>query len=154
MCLSYTKRNKEKYGIDAYKHISELLDEIKTLHKQDWQKHPTPCGDHEQSWKGFKGNALEKLILYILNDSVETLGLKIISGKCFEKTKSENLSTELKYVKKNLAIDFGEYGFHVPDVDLVIYDPKSFRVISVVSSKTTLRERIAQTAYWNLKIMN
>ena len=152
--LKLYEKKKEKYGRDTYKHISELLREIKKLHKQDWQKNPTPGGDHEQSWKGFKGNALEKLILHILNDSVEGLGLKIISGKSFEKTKPENLSTELKHVKKNLAIDFGEYGFHVPDVDLVIYDPKSFRIISVVSSKTTLRERIAQTAYWNLKFKN
>jgi len=138
---------KEKYGLQAYRHISNVLKEAKEQHKKDFTG-----DDHEQSWKGFKGNALESLILYIVNDEVESLGLKIVKGKKFERTKPENLSTELKYVKKNLSIDFGEYGFHIPDVDLVVYHPKTHRVIAVLSSKVTLRERIAQTAYWNLKI--
>ena len=82
------------------------------------------------------------------------MGLKIVKGKKVERTKPENLSTELKHVKKNLSIDFGKFGFHTPDVDLVIYDPKTYKVIAVLSSKVTLRERITQTAYWNLKMKN
>lgn len=146
------ENKKEKYGSQAYRHISDLLREAKVTHKKDWVKNPTPNRDHEQSWKGFKGNALENLILYILTDAVEKLGLKIVKGKKFEKTKPENLSTELQHIKKNLSIDFGEFGFHIPDVDLVIYDPQTYKVVAVLSSKTTLRERIAQTAYWNIKI--
>jgi len=34
---------KEKtFGIDAYKHVSELLIEAKNIHKQNWLKNPTP----------------------------------------------------------------------------------------------------------------
>jgi type II restriction enzyme len=145
---------KKKFGIETYKHISELLRKAKEIHKNDWEKHPTAKNDHEQSWKGFKGNALERLILHIIEDAVQSLGLKIVSGKKFEKTKPENLPLELKRVKKNLAIDYGEFGFHLPDVDLVIYNPKDYEVLAVLSSKSTLRERIAQTGYWNLKIKN
>ncbi|OGJ15872.1 DNA modification methylase [Candidatus Pacearchaeota archaeon RBG_13_36_9] len=148
------EEKKKKYGVDTYKHISELLEEAKILHKKDWEKHPTKKKDHEQSWKGFKGSALERLILYVLEDAVQSLGLKIISGKKFERTYPKNLSLELKQVKKNLAIDYGKFGFHLPDVDLVIYNPKDFNVLAVLSSKSTLRERIAQTGYWNLKIKN
>ena len=148
------EEKKKKYGKNTYKQISNLLKEAKIIHKQDFDKNPTPKNDHEQSWKGFKGNALESLILYILKDTVESIGLKIVKGKKFERTKPENLPSELKHVKKNLSIDFGEYGFHLPDVDLVIYDPKNFNIISVLSSKSTLRERIAQTGYWNYKIKN
>jgi len=140
---------KAQYGPEAYRYISNVLMEAKEQHKKDFQG-----VDHEQSWKGFKGNALEGLILYIINDEITIMGLKIVKGKKFERTKPENLSTELKHVKKNLSIDFGKFGFHTPDVDLVIYDPKTYKVIAVLSSKVTLRERITQTAYWNLKMKN
>jgi len=140
---------KAQYGTEAYRYISNVLMEAKEQHKKDFQG-----VDHEQSWKGFKGNALEGLILYIINDEITIMGLKIVKGKKFERTKPENLSTELKHVKKNLSIDFGKFGFHTPDVDLVIYDPQTYKVIAVLSSKVTLRERITQTAYWNLKMKN
>jgi len=37
-------------------------------------------------------------------------------------------------------------------VDLVIYDPQNCEVIAILSSKITLRERIAQTGYWKIKL--
>lgn len=40
----------------------------------------------------------------------------------------------------------------LPDVDLVIYKPTTCNIIGVISCKITLRERIAQTAYWKLKL--
>jgi type II restriction enzyme len=49
-------------------------------------------------------------------------------------------------------IDYGEFGSHLPDVDLIIYQPKSCKVLAVISSKITLRERIAQTGYWKIKL--
>ena len=55
-------------------------------------------------------------------------------------------------VKRNLAIDYGEFGLHLPDVDIIIYNPQNHKVIAVISSKVTLRERIAQTGYWKLKL--
>lgn len=140
---------KAQHGPQAYRYISQVLLEAKELHKRDFQG-----VDHEQSWKGFKGNALEGLLLYLISDEVERMGLRIVKGKKFERTKPENLSTELKHVKKNLSVDFGRFGFHIPDVDLVVYDPRTSKVIAVLSSKVTLRERITQTAYWNLKMKN
>ena len=140
---------KAKYGAAAYRYVSNVLKEAKKQHEQEFQGL-----DHEQSWKGFKGNALEGLVLYIMNDEIERMGLKIVKGKKFERTQPENLSTELKNVKRNLSVDFGKFGFHTPDVDLVIYNPKTYKVIAVLSSKVTLRERITQTAYWKLKLKN
>ena len=142
---------KKKYGKEAYKHISELLIEAKTIHKGDWEKNPTKGRDHEQSWRAFKGKNLQKLILYIIVSSVEDLGLKAIDGDKIERT--QNLPFELDKVKRNLLINYGEYGCHLPDVDIIIYDPKSLNVICVISSKVTLRERIAQTGYWKLKLL-
>lgn len=144
-------KKREQLGADAYKHISELLKEAKGLHKQDWLMHPTPSGDHEQSWRAFKGKNLEKLVQYIITKEVEELGLRVVNGNRLER--STNLSMELSQVKRNLAIDYGEFGLHLPDVDIIIYDPKSYKVLAAISSKVTLRERIAQTGYWKLKLL-
>lgn len=79
--------------------------------------------DHEQSWRAFKGKNLEKLIEYIIVEEIQRLGLKVINGSSLEKTESKNLSEELSRVKRNLLIDYGEYGCHLSDVDLIIYKP-------------------------------
>ena len=143
---------KEKFGAEAYRHISDLLSEAKELHRRDFLRHPTPLGDHEQSWRSFKGKNLEKLIAYIIRDEVQSLGLKLINGNTLDRTKTENLSRELSTVKRNLLVDYGEFGAHMPDLDIIIYEPKTCKVIAGISSKVTLRERIAQTGYWKIKL--
>ena len=80
------------------------------------------------------------------------MGLKIVEGNTLERKNSNNLSEELNRVKRNLLIDYGEFGSHLPDVDIIIYEPKTREVIAVLSSKVTLRERIAQTGYWKIKL--
>jgi type II restriction enzyme len=143
---------KKRYGFDAYRHVSELLREGKELHRTDFLKNPTPMGDHEQSWRSFKGKNLEKLIAYVIKDEVESLGLKLINGNTLELTKSENLSKELSTVKRNLLVDYGEFGAHLPDLDIIVYEPETCKIIAGISSKVTLRERIAQTGYWKIKL--
>ena len=140
------------YGAETYQHISDLLSEAKKIHYEDWLKHPTPSGDHEQSWRAFKGKNYEKLVLFIIKKEVESLGLKIVEGNRLERTLSRNLPLELNRLKRNLLIDYGEFGSHLPDVDLIIYEPDSCRIVTVISSKITLRERIAQTGYWKIKL--
>jgi len=142
---------KERYGVDTYKYVSQLLKEAKVFHKKDWLKNPTKGRDHEQSWRAFKGKNLEKLIQYMITEEVENLGLKVVNGNKLER--SVNLPLELSKVKRNLAIDYGEFGLHLPDVDIIIYSPSSYKVLVVISSKVTLRERIAQTGYWKLKLL-
>jgi type II restriction enzyme len=95
---------------------------------------------------------LEKIILHMLKIEVESLGLKIVPGSILERTAAQNLSFELSTVKRNLLVDFGEFGSHLPDVDIIIYFPKTFKILAVISSKVTLRERIAQTGYWKIKL--
>jgi len=127
--------------------ISKILAETKPLHKKSFIG-----SDHEQSWRSFKGKNLEKLIIFIIEEEVKELRLCVVEGNKLERTKEENLSNELSKVKRNLLIDYGEFGYHLPDVDIVIYEPESFRVIAVLSSKVTLRERIAQSGYWKLRL--
>ncbi|MBI4298719.1 MAG: DNA modification methylase [Chloroflexi bacterium] len=144
---------KAEYGKDTYRHVSAILEEAKNVHYQDWLKNPTRGRDHGQSWRAFKGKNLEKLITQIICEDVEELGLKIVQGNTLEKSKS--LSNELSRVQRNLSVRFqveGKALLYLPDIDIIIYEPGSSRVVAVISSKVTLRERIAQTGYWKLKL--
>lgn len=158
--LALYQKKKQKYGEETYRHITELLIEAKKIHKKDFENGETAVRaktegripDHEQSWRAFKGKNLEKLVLHIIKDEIEILGLKIIEGNALERTASSNLPKELNLVKRALLVDYGSFGHHLPDVDLIIYDPNLCAPVAVISSKVTLRERIAQTGYWKIKL--
>ncbi|HEY60129.1 MAG TPA: DNA modification methylase [Anaerolineae bacterium] len=140
---------KAQYGTQAYRHISSVLSEAKEQHRKDFTG-----DDHEQSWRAFKGKNLEKLIIYIIKDEVKSLGLGILNGNKLERTKEKNLAEEFARVKRNLLVDYGEFGYHLPDVDIIIYKPETGEIVAVLSSKVTLRERIAQTGYWKMKLQS
>ena len=129
-----------------------MFEEAKQIHHKDWLKHPTAMNDHEQSWRAWKGKNLEKIIFHMLKTEISSLGLRIVEGNKLERTSGQNLPKDLSQVKRNLLVDFGEFGSYLPDVDLVVYEPKTLRVLAVISSKVTLRERIAQTGYWKIKL--
>ena len=150
--INLYERKRQEFGAESYRHISDLLKEAKELHRKDFIKKPTAQGDHEQSWRAFKGKNLEKLVAYIIRGEIENLGLKIVNGNNLERTSSDKLSKELSAVKRNLLVDYGELGAHLPDLDIIIYDPRTYKVIAGISSKVTLRERIAQTGYWKIKL--
>ena len=141
---------KKIYKDNTYRHISEILKNAKENHRQEALKNGIV--DTEQSWRAFKGKNLEKMIEYIISDEVKKIGLSIINGNKLERKKNFEDKT-LDLLKRNLCVDYGEYGLHLPDVDIIIYDEKTIKIISVLSIKVTLRERIAQTGYWKLKLM-
>jgi type II restriction enzyme len=141
------EEKKAKHGAQAYRHVSNVLKEAKEQHEQEFEGI-----DHEQSWRAFKGKNLEKLIEYIIMDEVRALGLEVVNGNTLERTNANNLPKELSLVKRNLWVDFSEFGPYLPDVDLVIYGPETGEIVAVLSSKVTLRERIAQTGYWKIKL--
>jgi len=115
-------KKREQYRNETYKYISELLKEAKEIHKKDWLKNPTQGGDHEQSWRAFKGKNMEKLVQFIITEEV---GLKVVNGNRLERAR--NLPMELSHVKRNLAVDYGEFGLHLPDVDIIIYHPQTYK---------------------------
>ncbi|MDE0086346.1 MAG: BsaWI family type II restriction enzyme [Candidatus Poribacteria bacterium] len=143
---------KKRRGEEAYKYMHELLDEAKEL-RYAYLTANHPKKDKGQSWRSFKGKHFQKLIQYIITDSIEILGFKVVNGDKLENTNTQNLSQELRQVKENLVIYYGEFGVRLPDADIVIYNPEDSHVIAIVSSKTSLRERIAQTSYWKFKLL-
>ncbi|MCX7997983.1 MAG: hypothetical protein N3A69_03395 [Leptospiraceae bacterium] len=52
------------------------------------------------------------------------MGLEVINGNSLERTGGENLPEILGKIKRNLLVDYGKFGSHLPDVDILIYDPK------------------------------
>ena len=143
-------QRKSQVGKEVYKQISQLLEEAKEIHRQDWERNPSKGGDFGQSWRPVKGKCLESIIEYIITEEVKALGLSVVNGNNLEG--AQNLSQELGHVKRNVLIDYGEFGCHLPDVDIIVYHPDTWEVLAVISSKVTLRERIAQTGYWKLKL--
>ena len=141
------KRKKKDQGISAealldifierfspeYKHIPAFLIEADKEHTRH-----LPAGKNKsQSWNSVKGATLELVIEHILRQQLEKFNLDLIKvGKSHEK----------------INIDFGDYGSHLPDVDLVVYQRSRDRILAILSIKTSLRERIAQTAYWRMKL--
>lgn len=147
---------KKQYGDKAYLHVSGIFDEAREKHKQEYLVSPRAqkaraqgrVPDAEQSWKPFKGANFEKLILYIIRQKIESLNLKCIPGDSLSR---KDLPIELSRVYRNLAVRYGPFSL-LPDADLVIYKPATCEVVGIISCKITLRERIAQTAYWKLKL--
>ena len=148
---------KKTYEDEAYLHISEIFEEARERYKQEYLVSPKAqklksqgkSPDAEQSWKAFKGKNFEKLIWHVIDEQFRSsLSLRCIPGGWLGRKK---LSKELGKVYRNLVIRYGQWSL-LPDADLVIYEPITCRVLGVISCKITLRERIAQTAYWKLKL--
>ena len=147
---------KRKFRDKAYLHISEIFGEAREKYKQEYLAGPRAqklkakgrSPDAEQSWKPFKGANFEKLILHIIRQEIELLDLKCIPG---DSLRRKNLPSDLNRVHRNLVVRYGSFSI-LPDADLVIYKPVTHEVVGIISCKITLRERIAQTAYWKLKL--
>lgn len=132
-------------GKDAYRYVSEVFEKIEGPYKENYSKR-NPGGSASQSWVKFKGDAFEKLLQYIITESIEKLGLKVVNG-------SELGNDQLKAIKDNVIINYGEFEPRLPDADIIIYNPKNSEVIAILSSKVSLRERITHTGYWKFKFL-
>ncbi len=127
----------------AYENISIHLEELKEEHR----KLLSPEKDFEQSWRGIKGRLLERIVQLIIKEGLEELKLGFASDVEVRDLKE---GAELYSVKEQLEISYSQ-GKLIPDADIIAYDLESYRVLAVISCKATLRERVAQAAYWNLK---
>jgi len=154
--ITMYEQKKKIYGDKAYLHVSEIFEEAREHYRDEYLSSPkaaelraqgkTP--DAGSSWKPFKGANFEKLVLYLIGHEMEPMGLRCIPGG---KLGRKKISPELGKVYRNLLVRYGQWSL-LPDADLVIYEPRTCRIVGIISCKITLRERIAQTAYWKLKL--
>lgn len=111
----------------------------------------------QQSWNSFIGHRFEGVIHAILKGHAKMLrqenrefyGLQVL-------TQGEAERDEI--IMRKLAIKYGDF-LLLPDIDSVIawMDPKrkwESEILAIISCKTSLRERIAQSCYWKLKLLS
>lgn len=134
----------------AYEEVSDILVEAKERFEAD-KLAENPQADLGQAWRAWKGKNFGKLVHYVVSNMIENSGLplKVISGSALER---KRVDKELGKVKRNVVVDFGDYGSFVPDADIVVYSPSDGRVIAIISYKITLREQIDQTGFWKLRL--
>lgn len=136
----------QERGKEVYKYVLKLLQEAQRLRNVSGK-------DKGQSSRSSNGHNFEKLLQHIITEPLEALGLKVVNGNTLGRKADRNLSEELRQVKQNLLIDYGEFEPLLPDADIIIYKPENSQVIAIISSKISLRERIAHTGYWKFKIL-
>ncbi len=137
--------SRKKKEID-HNFIKEIFNEIKEKYKREKRKEGK---DANQSWNSWSGKALQQLIKFIVEDFIFSLNypLGITDDDALRKRK---LSFELDKVRRNIEIFYDRYSI-IPDADIIIFDKSNYKIIAVLSCKASLRERVAQAAYWKLK---
>lgn len=126
--------------------IKGIFDEIKIEYKKEKRKEGK---DANQSWNSWSGKTLQSLIKFIIEDYILSLNYPI--GITDDSSlRNKKLSADLDKVRRNIEIFYDCYSI-IPDADIVLYDKKNFKIIAVLSCKASLRERVAQAAYWKLK---
>lgn len=140
---------KEKSNTLNLNFVKEIFDEIKEVYK----KKAIEIGrDANQSWNSWMGHNFEKLITNIVKDYVVSVDPRIgITSD--DELRSDKLAPILDRVRRNLEIFYKRYSI-LPDADIVIYDKSTSGIIAILSCKSSLRERVAQAAYWKIKLLN
>lgn len=140
-------------GVD----VAQLFEEIaKPIHEKIFLT-AKPGGNLGQSWNSAKGQIFERfahhaIVSMIQDSSAKNLELAF-GNKTGEEGDGSSRIAEQKTARNNIMIDFGDQGQWPPDADLIVYSNyDDIRVEAIISCKTSLRERIAQTAFWRYKL--
>ena len=107
-------------------------------------------GELGSSWCVSRGDTFRERVLHMIAAPIESLGLKVVDSGKLEGSK---LMLQLDAVKRNVVIDYGEFGMQLPDADIVVYNSENSQVIAIISSKISVRESVAQTSYWKSKLL-
>jgi type II restriction enzyme len=155
----------DKIMVSAKEHIDNLINDIesgKINPSKSWNliknfKDQYVTEISEQSWHVYIGNKFQKVIHAIIKGYIKRLKHKGTEYQGLEiLTEGEINKNEI--FQRKMAIRYGEDFYLLPDVDsaLVWYDNNNIwnsEVLAIISCKTSLRERIAQSCYWKLKLL-
>lgn len=136
---------------EAWEEVKKLKDSYITYISQQ-----EPGKDAEQSWHSFIGHKFEEVIDEIIKAYIDNLRRKDpIFRNLIVLNESEVKENDIIFRK--LAVKYDEY-LLLPDTDIVIVnydfeDPWKSEILALLSCKTSLRERLAQSCYWKLKLL-
>jgi type II restriction enzyme len=141
--------DEHKCKSDNYNFVGHIFIDIRRQYEQEAK---SAGKDPNQSWNAWSGKNFQKIIEYAiethLRESQYPLGLTSDANL----TKSV-LPADLERVRTNIEVFYDQYSV-VPDADIILYDRRNGKVIAVLSCKSSLRERIAQAAYWKVKLQS
>lgn len=137
--------------------VAQLFEEVaKPIHEAIFSSE-RPKGNLGQSWNSVKGQLFERFAHYVILSMIRESSAKNLKLAYGNKTGEEDSDTsriaEQKTARNSIKVDFGDQGKWSPDADLIVYSNyDDIRVEAIISCKTSLRERIAQTAFWRYKL--
>lgn len=138
---------KRKRNPNDFNFVSEMFSEIKEKYKHEAMERGK---DPNMAWNSWSGHNLQKLITFIVEDFILSLDENIGITSDDEISKKQ-LSKELDRVRRNVEVFYDKHSV-VPDADIIVYDKNGCSVRMIISCKASLRERVAQAAYWKLKL--
>jgi type II restriction enzyme len=131
-----------KYGrAEIHKYFFEVLDETKEI----FQRNNNDMNG--QKWRNESGSMLEQLVIYFLHEEIRKLGYDITTD---DEINSSDYGI-LEKVWHKIILKYGKYPV-LPDSDIVIYNPNTAEVKAIISCKSSVRERFAQSLYWKVKL--
>ena len=131
-----------RYGqVEIHKYFFEMLDETKGIFQKKYNDM------NGQKWRNESGTMLELLVIHFLHKEIMELGYDITTDDEINSCDSGILEK----VGHNIVLKYGKY-FILPDSDIVIYNPRTSEVKAIISCKSSVRERFAQTLYWKVKL--
>lgn len=140
--LEEKKRNPKDFNF-----VSKMFSEIKEKYKNEAIDRGK---DPNMAWNSWSGHNLQKLITFIVEDFIQSLS-KNVGITNDDELSRKNLNKELDRVRRNVEVFYETYSV-VPDADIIVYDKNDCSVKMIISCKASLRERVAQAAYWKLKL--
>jgi len=141
----YLRKKKNKPS--DFNFVSKMFSEIKGSYKNEAIKRGK---DPNMAWNSWSGHNLQKLITFIVKDFIQGLN-KNIGITSDDELSRKNLNKELDKVRRNVEVFYDTHSV-VPDADIIIYNKNDCSVKMIISCKASLRERVAQAAYWKLKL--
>jgi len=143
--------NRLKKKHTGYNFIGKLFKDVEQQYKQECI---TRGIEHsQQSWNAWSGKNLQKLITELVQEHISNSQFPVAQTSDDE-LKSKNLNEELDLVKRNITVFYSHYSL-LPDADIIVYSKRKkdkCKIICVFSAKASLRERVAQSAYWKIKL--
>jgi type II restriction enzyme len=138
---------RKKSNPSDFNFVSDIFSEIKEKFKEEAISRGK---DPNMAWNSWSGHNLQKLITFIVTDYI--LSLDKNSGITSDDDISrKKLSKELDKVRRNVEVFYDTHSV-VPDADIIVYNKNGCSVKMIISCKASLRERVAQAAYWKLKL--
>ncbi len=132
---------------EGYNFIGKIFKEVEEKYKieaEERGKNP------QQSWNSWSGKALQNLITELVKEHILNCHYQV-NLTSDDALRVKKLNTELDQVRRNIEVFYSQYSI-VPDADIIVYSNIDYKVICVFSCKASLRERVAQAAYWKIKL--